>query len=269
MSTSFHSANAEKYERMASNATLNIAKTFMLDILPTITETSYILDNACGTGLLTQLIKAAHPKAHIKCADLAPGMIDIIKEKVQGLEWVNVETDVLDVRDLKTLEDNTFSHVLTNFGFSPTPDDPEGPRKAAREMWRVLREGGVTVVSTWSERSFDIALEKAALVVRPDEKPFSWGVSEDWSKGWWLMKHLEEAGFGNRVEVRSVNGRVEAKTLHELVGNMMLFKERYSEEELARLEVALKEEIRKLPQFEETEKDVGIKMVAWVGFAWK
>jgi ubiquinone/menaquinone biosynthesis C-methylase UbiE len=107
-------------------------------------------DNACGTGILTQLIKASHPKAHIKCADLAPGMIDIIKGKVQGLEWVNVETDILDVRDLKTLEDNSFSHVLTNFGFSPTPDDPAGPGKAAREMWRVLREGGVAVVSTWS-----------------------------------------------------------------------------------------------------------------------
>jgi hypothetical protein len=43
----------------------------------------------------------------------------------------------------------------------------------------------------------------------------------------------------------------------------------YSEEELAKVEKALKEEVRKLPQFEETETDVGIKMVAWVGFAWK
>lgn len=49
----------------------------------------------------------------------------------------------------------------------------------------------------------------------------------------------------------------------------IVFYKGYSEEELAKLEDALKEEIRKLPEFEETEKDVGIKMVAWIGFAWK
>lgn len=50
---------------------------------------------------------------------------------------------------------------------------------------------------------------------------------------------------------------------------LLVFYKGYSEEELARLEKALKEEIRKLPEFEETGKDVGIKMVAWIGFAWK
>jgi hypothetical protein len=49
----------------------------------------------------------------------------------------------------------------------------------------------------------------------------------------------------------------------------IVFYKGYNEEELTRLEEALKEEIRKLPDFEETEKDVGIKMVAWIGFAFK
>jgi ubiquinone/menaquinone biosynthesis C-methylase UbiE len=149
MSKSFHSTHAETYERMGSNATLNIAKVFVPE-LPPIKDSSYILDNACGTGIVTQLIKAKHPKAIIKCVDLAPGMIDIIKWKVDELKWENVETDVLDVRNLKTLEGNSFTHVLTNFGFSPTPDDPAGPRKAAGEMWRVCKPGGVVVVTTWS-----------------------------------------------------------------------------------------------------------------------
>lgn len=48
-----------------------------------------------------------------------------------------------------------------------------------------------------------------------------------------------------------------------------MFYKGYSEQELLRLEKALKEEVSKLPAFEQTEKDVGIKMVAWVTFAWK
>jgi len=49
----------------------------------------------------------------------------------------------------------------------------------------------------------------------------------------------------------------------------LVFYKGYSDEECTRLEMALKEEIRKLPQFEETEKDVSVGTVAWVGFAWK
>jgi len=75
------------------------------------------------------------------------------------------------------------------------------------------------------ERNFDIALEEAALVVRPDEKPFSWNVDEDCKTGWWLMKHLEEAGFGKEIQIKRVNGRIEAPTLDDLVANMMLFKD--------------------------------------------
>lgn len=39
------------------------------------------------------------------------------------------------------------------------------------------------------------------------------------------MKHLEEAGFGNKVQVKSAVGRIEAPSLEELVSNMMLFKD--------------------------------------------
>lgn len=50
----------------------------------------------------------------------------------------NTATKVLDVRNLEGLEDGTFSHVITNFGFAPDVSDLEGPGKAAREMWYVF-----------------------------------------------------------------------------------------------------------------------------------
>jgi hypothetical protein len=124
-----------------------------------------------------------------------------------------------------------------------------------------------------TERNFTEAVEAAARTVRPHEKPFSWEIPEEWSKGSWLMQRLEEAGFGNRVSVKSHVGRMEVGSLEELVGNMMLFKDMffkgYSEEELAKLEKALLVEVPKLKAFETWENGVGIQMVAWVGFAWK
>jgi len=63
---------------------------------------------------------------------------------------------VLDVRDLKTLEDGTFSHVITNFGIGSDVTDAGGPLRAVRavrEMYRVLKEGGVAVVTTWAGES--------------------------------------------------------------------------------------------------------------------
>jgi len=87
------------------------------------------------------------------------------------------------------------------------------------------------------------------------------------------MKQLEDAGWGNRVTVKSVEGRMEAENLEELVDNLMgvkdMFYKGYSEEEVAKLPDVLKEEMKKLEAYDEREGSVGIRMVAWVGFAWK
>jgi ubiquinone/menaquinone biosynthesis C-methylase UbiE len=149
-SKSFHNTHSNTYDRMASGCTLRVAAQFLPDLSPPITRSSYILDNACGTGLVTRLIKAARPCARIKCADLAPKVLEIVQEHVAENKWEGVDTEVLDVRELKTLRDDTFTHVITNFGFAPTPDDLDGPTKAAGEMFRVLKKGGVCVVTTWA-----------------------------------------------------------------------------------------------------------------------
>ena len=81
-------------------------------------------------------------------------MADLVRGKAAENRWKSVETDVLDARDLKTLNSNTFTHVITNFGFVPDAKDLSGPLKAAKEMYRVLKPGGVTVVTTWSGMCF-------------------------------------------------------------------------------------------------------------------
>ena len=87
------------------------------------------------------------------------------------------------------------------------------------------------------------------------------------------MRQLEDAGFGNRVTVKRIEGRMEAASLDELVDNLMgtkdMFYKGYSEEEVGRLPGVLKEKVKNLKTYDETEGSVGIKMGAWVGYAWK
>jgi ubiquinone/menaquinone biosynthesis C-methylase UbiE len=152
-SSSFHSTHSNNYDKMASNSTFSIAKLALLDPIFAsfpITSSSCVLDNACGTGIVTSLIKIEHPNVRVLGADLAPGMIDTFKAKAQKEEWKNVETKVIDSRKLDGVEDAVFSHVITNFGFTPGTEDKSGPQQVAKEIWRVTGERGVAVVTTWA-----------------------------------------------------------------------------------------------------------------------
>ena len=97
--------------------------------------------------------------------------------------------------------------------------------------------------------------------------------SPDVMRGSWLVTQLEDAGFGNNVELRPFRTHTSAYSLDELVENMMLAKGMfflgYSEEELGRAKVLLKVQVRKLRTFEEGEGEVRIGMKAFVGVGWK
>lgn len=91
--------------------------------------------------------------------------------------------------------------------------------------------------------------------------------------GSWLMKQLEDGGFGNNVEVRPHTSFTMAKNLDELTENMMLashmFFKGYSEEELDKAKVLMKEALKKCRTYEEDESGVRIGMKAWIGMGWK
>ncbi|PVH89714.1 hypothetical protein DL98DRAFT_601121 [Cadophora sp. DSE1049] len=231
---------------------------------------------ASGPGLVTTLLKILHPTLRIQGADLAPGMITIYNDNVVANSWSStVTSSVCDCRALEGFEDGAFSHVITNFGFVPDLEDIQGPGTAAREMWRVLREDGMAVMSIWKERNFTSAIEATARRIRPDVEPFTWKMPEDWSQGPWLQKTMADAGFGENVVVEQVDGGMSAASLDELVDNMMcgkdMFFKDYTEEEMGRVPGIMKEELRALDAFyEDCESgEVGVKMEAWVAFATK
>lgn len=258
---------------MSGNCTRILASEILSKSIPQITSTSHILDSACGPGIVTQEIRRLHSDVKITAADLNPDMISEIQRHIQANDWSNIETKLLDSRNLETLEDGTFTHAISNLGLMG--DDREGSVKAVSEMFRVLKAGGVAVLSTWADRVWPAAFLNTARIVRPDSTPQNlMAMSGDVLRGSWLMRVLEDGGFANNVQVTPMMTYTCASSMDELVENMLLargmFFPSYSGEEMGRVKPIFEKELRKLRTFEELE-DGGVRvgMKAWIGVGTK
>lgn len=145
-------SKASNYDRMCGGCTALVASQMLTFINPPITASSYILDNACGPGIVSAEIKVLHPDARIMATDFSPAMIDEVQARIKSQGWKNVTTDVLDARDLSCLPDEKFTHVFMNLGL-PAPGDREESVTAVREVFRVLKPGGVAMFSSWAGKS--------------------------------------------------------------------------------------------------------------------
>ncbi|KAF2503040.1 S-adenosyl-L-methionine-dependent methyltransferase [Lophium mytilinum] len=265
---------ASAYLRMTGGCTIHLANTMLaLPSLHPITPASSILDNACGPGVVTSLIKSRHPAARITAADLAPAMLEEVDAQIQQHGWSGVETAALDIRNLEGLKDESFSHVFANLAL-PVPGDAESGVKAMREMFRVVEREGVVVVSTWADRVWLTAFTNTARRIRPSATPQNaMALEPEFFTGSWLLRQFEEGGFGCNVEIKSVVTYTSAASLEELVENMFMAKGMFfagfDEEELGRAKEVLKEEMKGLRTFEEIEGGVRVGMKAWVGIGWK
>ncbi|PVH82562.1 hypothetical protein DL98DRAFT_653286 [Cadophora sp. DSE1049] len=206
-------------------------------------------------------------------ADLSPAMIEEVTQRIKTKGWNNMETDILDVRSLSGLKDNTFTHVFTNLGL-PVPGDTGSSTNVISEIFRVMKPGGVASVSTWADRVWLTAFYNTAMAVRPNEKPQTlMALDPEVLRGSWLAAKLENGGFGNNIEVKPCVTYTMASSLDELVDNMMLAKQMffsgYSEEELSLAQIVFREELQKLRTFEVFDGEVRIGMKAWIGKGWK
>src|SRR5688572_8729460 len=57
------------YERMSGGCTRIVAAEMISSVSPPIDSSSYILDNACGPGIITEQVKLLHPDAKIMATD--------------------------------------------------------------------------------------------------------------------------------------------------------------------------------------------------------
>jgi SAM-dependent methyltransferase len=123
-----------------------------------------VLDAAAGDGNVARAALARG--AEVDACDLARAMTERGRERCPDARW-----RVGDVQALP-YPDESFDTVLSSFGAVLAPR----ARRTARELVRVVRPGGVVVLSAWVPRGLPGRLDE--LVVLPDgvRPPADWGV---------------------------------------------------------------------------------------------
>lgn len=123
------------------------------------------------------------------------------------------------------------------------------------------------------DRAFIPVLKAIYPLVKPTDEPPKLDLPRGWESGSWLMGLLEDAGFGDRVEVKCIDSWNEAKTVDEMAENMCLTRgfilPGYSDEEVEKVKELLPAELKKSKAFVMGDDGVKLRMRAWTAFAWK
>ncbi|KAL7934300.1 S-adenosyl-L-methionine-dependent methyltransferase [Trichoderma chlorosporum] len=186
-----------------------------MDFNSEVAEPVILLDNACGSGVVTQEVQAVLSnevlqRSSFTCADSSAAMVDLVKKRIASEKWMNVETKMLDAMNTG-LPDNSFSHVAIALALHITPD----PDAVVKDCMRILKPGGTFGASTWSKRNADIfwipdmrsAIEALPFDSPfPDPMPMQMHRSGHWDDAAWIEKHLvEELGLTD-VSVKETRG---------------------------------------------------------------
>ncbi|KAI0741771.1 S-adenosyl-L-methionine-dependent methyltransferase [Daedaleopsis nitida] len=112
-------------------------------------EQLVVLDNACGTGVVTlnlysTLSPAAKANIEAVCGDFSPGMVKSVQERIEENGWTGATAKVVDAQNMD-LPSNYFTHVLTSFALVGVSK----PRTCLAETFRVLRPRGTAGFTIW------------------------------------------------------------------------------------------------------------------------
>ncbi|GAX91317.1 malonyl-ACP O-methyltransferase BioC [Effusibacillus lacus] len=105
-----------------------------------------ILEIGCGTGFLTSQLLRHFPNASITAVDLAPGMIEIAKQRIAG-ESVDFRVGDIEEMDL----DGTYDLIISNATFQWFNQLP----LTVKRLFDVLGQQGVLLFSTFGPRTFE------------------------------------------------------------------------------------------------------------------
>jgi SAM-dependent methyltransferase len=129
-----------------------------------------VLDNGCGTGGVAELI--AGPDVTVVGIDLAPGLIDIARERADE-RGLSIDYRVGDCENLD-VEDASFDAVGSSVGIMFAPDH----QATASELARVTRPGGRLALANWKPGPGVQELFKVMgpfQAAPPPSSPFDWG----------------------------------------------------------------------------------------------
>lgn len=155
---------AKAYEHAATRLTAPISLK-ALDAVGGVDRNTRLLDIGAGAGALS--ISAAHTGAQVTAIDIAPGMIEVLRERLSAFPSATVELMNGEKLDF---DDGAFDVAISVFGISLFQEWKLG----LAEMGRVLRKGGAAAVATWRTPPGGgpfVVLAKALQAVFPERAP--------------------------------------------------------------------------------------------------
>ena len=146
-----------------------------------------ILDVGSGTGAVALTAASQYPSARILATDLTPSMVLQVSER----QIANVDTKVVDALKLReSLPAQEFSHVFSTFVFQAI----RGPVEVLKQIYTVLRPGGVIGIGLWGEHPDPLKIwTKACRLLDPSFELRMEDVFDD-PKAWRTCQALEN-GF--------------------------------------------------------------------------
>lgn len=172
-----------------------------------VTNTSRVLDVACGPGTLALL--AARRGCQVTAVDFASAMIDELRDTVKST-GLAVMAQVADGQALPFAAAQ-FDAVFSMFGLIFFPDRARG----LRQMHRVLAPGGLACIATWQPMNRFAMLSDifATLQDLLPGLPFGEG-KEPLGEPAEIIAEMTAAGFGG-VTVEQISASFEAANLDE------------------------------------------------------
>ena len=108
-----------------------------------------VLDVACGTGIVSlAAARAVGPSGSVLGTDLSGEMVELARAAAASNGLANATFQRVDAQASLARRAPSMP-ACARFGLMYVPD----PEAAVREMWRVARPGGRTVVSVWGQRN--------------------------------------------------------------------------------------------------------------------
>ncbi|RSL82819.1 hypothetical protein CEP51_004921 [Fusarium floridanum] len=259
---------ASEYAKLAHAVTRNIASAALKGI-PPLNSQSRVLDLACGSGEVTSLViedaisRSLNPPPTVLGLDIAAGMVKLCQAKADANSWNTVFSRVQDAQDLSGISDNQFDLVFMNFGLMYVPNG----MRCTKEVYRVLKQGGRAVFTTWNHAGVPKLVADATAAVGAPH--FFSPTDNGWDTKKKLVSTVKAGGFKtDNIQVtvektawekENADGIVEALSspfwnpLHD-----------GSPEATSKWQKALREQLTPLQQ-----KTGAIDMIAWVCVAEK
>ncbi|MBB5355866.1 malonyl-CoA O-methyltransferase [Anoxybacillus mongoliensis] len=104
-----------------------------------------ILEIGCGTGYLTKLLHDAYPQAKLTAVDIAPGMIEKAKQRLNDapITWLCADIEEAELHE-------TYDLIISNATFQWLMT----PKQTIAKLAERRNEGGQLLFSTFGDRTF-------------------------------------------------------------------------------------------------------------------